>query len=142
MATRRKAPDIDLLPPGTLLARAVIPMRAVPWKAPTVTRYGTTYKDKALLKWQATVKIFAGMASPSYCYAGPVEVSVSARFAKGPLPDATNILKAIEDALQGVVFVNDRQVVRNRCERSKTGFDRVTIEVTAAEPSEDDQQEA
>lgn len=131
MARRRK-PEIDLLPAGTVLLRCEIPQRAVPWQAPTVIRGGRPYKDKRLVAWQRFVGMRAALGRTlSTAYAGPVEVSVVARFARGPLPDATNVLKAIEDALQGAVIANDRQVMRNSCERTRTGYDRVTIEVKA-----------
>lgn len=130
MARRRK-PEIDLLPAGTVLLRTSLRGRAVPWQVSTVTKNGA-FKDRRLVAWQEQVQTWAWVnRTQSVAYAGPVEVSVVARFAKGPLPDATNVLKAIEDALQGPVFINDRQVMRNSCERTRTGYDWVTIEVKA-----------
>lgn len=128
----RKEPPA-LLPAGTVLLRLDIPQRAVPWSAPMIGK-GRPVKNTRLIAWQQAVRLFAStgrvVREP---YEGPVEVRVVARFAKGPLPDATNCLKALEDALQGVVFANDRQVFRNSCERTASGRDNVRIEVLAAD---------
>lgn len=136
--TRRKPePEAATLPPGTLIMCCRIPLRAVPWSAPTVIHGGKPYKGRRLVKWQQAVAVFARTSLTSWVpgdmpYDGPVQVDVMATFAKGPLPDATNVLKAIEDAIQGVVILNDRQVTRNSCERTKGETDLVTIAVRAA----------
>jgi len=132
----KKAPA-TMLPAGTLLMQIVIPERAVPWSAADVGR-GHGYKDPRLEAWQAEVAMKTGVARRvRQPYEGPVEVNVVARFAKGPIPDTTNVMKGIEDAMQGVVYANDRQVIRNACERTQTGYDVVRISVRAAEPTED-----
>jgi Holliday junction resolvase RusA-like endonuclease len=133
-ACNQPVPAVELLPPGTVLMRCEVPEHAISWKAPTVGRYGA-YKSKRLKAWQEIVGIFARLNRRiGHPYTGPVEVRVMARFARGPMGDSTNIIKAIEDALQGIVFVNDRQVIRNSCERILAGFDLVTIEVETMEP--------
>lgn len=133
-----KKPPVALLAPGTLLLSIRWGGRAIPWKAPTVTRHGATFKDGTLVAWQQEVALRAMAARKiSKPYEGPVEVKMVARFAKGPIGDACNLLKAAEDSLQGVVFVNDRQVVVNSCDRRQAGYDMVAIVVRAAEPTED-----
>lgn len=129
-------PPAKLLPPGTLLMRCEIPGRAIPWKAPTVGQYGT-YKNRRLGAWQEIVGLFAGLNRRiGRPYAGPVEVAMTARFARGPIGDACNLLKAVEDAMEGIIYINDKQVVRNGCGRSLAGYDLVTIEVKTAEPAD------
>lgn len=133
-ARKPKPLGYEPLPDGTVLLRCSIEQRAVPWSAPTVGK-GRAFKNPKLVAWQEAVKLFATenrvLREP---YEGPVEVNLVCRFAKGPIGDASNLLKAAEDSLQGVVFVNDRQVVRNSCERSIEGYDLVLIEVRAASP--------
>ncbi len=131
LGRKAKKPAVVLLPPGTVLLDVTMPQRAVPWSASCVTRNGT-YKSKRLVAWQDFINIKARIwKTQSTAYAGPVEISVVSRFSKGPLPDATNILKAVEDSLQGVVIVDDRQVVRNSCERTQAGYDEVIVVVKA-----------
>ncbi len=115
---------------GTVLFRLELPFRAVPWKASEVTKHGT-HRLKRLRQWQNTVAQYArlqwGNREP---YGGPVTIWCRFTFAKGPLPDAVNLLKAVEDALQGIVIINDRQSVNPTVERPE-GFtvDMTTIEV-------------
>lgn len=130
-ASKPKSLGYEPLPIGTVLLDVAIEERAVPWKAPTVGK-GRGFKDPRLLDWQDTVRLYADLnRAVREPYAGPVAVQVVARFAKGPLPDACNVLKAIEDALQGSVFLNDRQVIRNGCERTQSDRDVVRIIVWA-----------
>lgn len=119
--------------PGTLIFSLSLPFRAVPWKASTVGRHGT-YKPKRLRQWQATVAQYArikwGNQEP---YDGPVTIRCQFEFLKGPLPDATNLLKAAEDSLEGIVIINDRQVVRNIVDRHNVvGKNFTLIEVITA----------
>ncbi len=117
--------------PGTLIFSLTIPCRAVPWTPSRTTKFKGTYKPKRLRQWQATVAQYArlkwGNRKP---YGGPVAIWCYFEFAKGPIPDATNLLKAVEDSLQGIVIVNDRQVERNTVERlTTTDVDMTTIAV-------------
>ncbi len=102
---------------GTVLFRLDLPLRAVPWKASTVGRYGT-YKSKRLRQWQNTIAQYArlqcGNRDP---YDGPVVIWCRFEFAKGPLPDGDNCQKALIDSIQNIVIVNDRQVVRTTVTR-------------------------
>ncbi len=119
--------------PGTVLLQLKLPFRAVPWKASTVGIYGT-YKSKRLRQWQATIAQYArlqwGNRDP---YNGPVSVNCRFEFAKGPRGDNDNLAKAIVDATQGIVVVNDRQVVITKIEKSLHDLaDMTMIEIRTA----------
>ncbi len=119
--------------PGTVLLRLDLSLRAVPWKAPMVGRHGT-YKPKRLRQWQATVAQYARLKWGNHePYDGPVEVNCRFEFTNGKIPDSTNLLKAIEDSIEGVVIVNDRQAIRNKVERViNSDSDKTMIEVITA----------
>lgn len=135
---RPPRPEPAILPPGTALVRIDLRMRCVPWSVPYVSRHGAV-KDPRLAEFQSTLRTVAAMTRVlREPYGGPVEVSVVARFARGPIGDCTNLIKSIEDSLQGVIFVNDRQVIRNSVERTLSDHDRIIVAVTTAEPTEDD----
>ncbi len=112
-----------------------VPGRPVPWSVPTVFRNGGSKKNARLIAWQQTVGMFARLAMHGReLHAGPVEIAVVATIAaprdrRYRDPDCTNIVKAIEDALQGIVIVNDRQVCRQYVERVRGDDERAVIRV-------------
>lgn len=60
---------------------------------------------------------------------GPVELRLVVHFADGR-SDLSNRIKVLEDALQGVAYLNDRQVVRLVAESGERAFPpRVEVEV-------------
>lgn len=118
----------------TLICSFEVPGKLVPWSVPTVVgRSGRrgAIKEPRLVAFQADVAYRARLAMAGRKPAeGPVELLLwlwrRADPAKGERPgdwwweataragspDRTNLAKGIEDALQGVVFANDNQVVR------------------------------
>lgn len=110
-------------PSGSLIFEGVVLGRPVPWKAPKVDRKGRTIPTadyKRFTAWKEGVRAqvycdAAGMA----VYAGEVAVLATfyLRAKPGRPPDTTNLFKAFEDGLQGVVFLNDSQVVQTTVSR-------------------------
>lgn len=127
-----KPPVAEIEPPGELIVEFVVEGRPTPWKAPTVTKAGLTFKDKTLVKWQSLVAATGKLAMGSrYPYPGPVELRLHFELTRraGSVPDLSNLTKAFEDSLQGAVIVNDRCVFRIRAERTMGEHDRATVEV-------------
>lgn len=103
-----------------------VPGRPVPWKAAETGRgVGSkgpfrTWKDPALEKWQAHVAKCADearlIASPSVFWLKiALSFVLTPRSLKNPMwqkPDIGNLEKAVEDALQGIVYVNDGQILQ------------------------------
>lgn len=115
-----KAPPVEAdnepREPGSVICHGTILGRAVPWKAPTVSRAGGVVHGrdyKRFVAWQAEVRRQAaplmGRRRP---YGGPValEMTFYLNPRGGTPPDPTNLQKSTEDAMQGILFVNDRQV--------------------------------
>jgi hypothetical protein len=129
-------PPIELVPDGTLICKFVMQnARAVPWKAPTVTRYGGSYSDPKVVAWQEQVAMAARIAygAGRVPYGGPVTLITQVIVIdKGNAPDLTNIEKAIEDAIEEVIFRNDTQVCRKVGFRLFGPFDQVQVQVIAA----------
>jgi Holliday junction resolvase RusA-like endonuclease len=132
----------DLLPPGTVLAEGVVPGRAAPWCAPAVSRNGgsiPTPSRQRMKNWQETVRlaVTAGRR-PDTPYGGPVDVALAFYLRSGgSQPDRDNLVKSTVDALQGVVFTNDRLVRGGECRLVLVGPgepERVEYRVTACEP--------
>lgn len=96
----------------------VIPGRPVPWSVPIIGKgasgKGIARKEPRLLAWQKVVELAARKAMAGLGAGpepGPVAVEAAYSLARrGNPPDLNNLDKALADALQEVVFVNDRQV--------------------------------
>ena len=125
-----------------MIAKGTIPGRAGPWQAPTLGRNGGvnhSARNYARYKqWLRTVADFAALSKPrGGPYLGPVvlRLVVYRRPRPGAGPDATNLQKAIEDGLQGVIYGNDRQVreVHSIVRVDATEAERVEFEVAALE---------
>lgn len=140
---RTKAARLDepALPTGALIVEGVIPGRAVPWKAPFKNRWGGTIPSRgydAYKTWQFEVAFHAKpLMKRRKPYGGLVRIDVAFFLCprgKRTLPDRSNLLKAFEDALQGIVYQNDAQLRCGWTELvvSATEAERVEFRVTAA----------
>lgn len=77
---------------------------------------GRVYTPKRTKDYEARVRLIAFAArvkSKQRVWTGPVGMSVVFRV-KNPTarPDLTNLLKGIEDACNGIIYVDDSQIVR------------------------------
>jgi Holliday junction resolvase RusA-like endonuclease len=117
---------------------SVIGHEPVPWSAPHVSRYGGSTPNKRLVAWKTLIAAIAHQEFGPYApWEGPIGFSATFLLKRG-MPkhasglyacpsvtfnetystnklkhkgsDLTNLIKAAEDALQGIVFVNDAQV--------------------------------
>lgn len=129
--------------PGTVLASGCVLGRPVPWKAPPIIvskgRRGVAHWDrgyKTYTDWLGQVRTFAAFSRRRQgIYGGPV-ILVATFYVcpKGTPPDTTNLLKAFEDGLQGVLIQDDVQVIEARVRRviSNAEPQRVEFELLAA----------
>lgn len=135
--TRVKLPapePANRLPAGTLVCRVVVPGRACPWSVPVVTRSGVGVKKRRLVDWQKLIQLYARIAMgqrPPYGCPVRLALHFELRPRAGRMPDTTNLQKGSEDALQGIILLNDSQVHEVRAVRTVGGEDRTTIEVVA-----------
>jgi Holliday junction resolvase RusA-like endonuclease len=132
-----RLPESPLTRFEPFLVEFLVTGRPVPWSAPTVLKSGHAFKGKRLVAWQGIVKDSAVVAMKGHePYAGPVLISMRfflKRSGNGSLPDLSNLVKSTEDALQGVVIVNDRQVCRNIGGRYVAAENSALIKVTSIE---------
>lgn len=117
---------------GILLVHFEVAMRPVPWKAPTVTRSGVSFKDASLKRWQKEVRDRGAKAMSGGPYSCRVELVMDFHLTKraGSAPDVSNLTKATEDSLQGPVIVNDRQVAKitsRRLDRAERDYAEIWV---------------
>jgi Holliday junction resolvase RusA-like endonuclease len=140
MAALSAATSVDA---GTVLASGCVPGRPVPWKAPPIIvakgKRGVAHWDrgyKSYCDWLTQVRTFAAFSRRRQgIYGGPVILKATFYACpKGTPPDTTNLLKAFEDGLQGVLIQDDVQVVEAHVARvlSRTEPQRVEFELIAA----------
>lgn len=115
-----------------LIAAFVVPSRPVPWKV-AIHRDGYATNPKMVL-WKKEVKKAAKRAMGNRKpWAGPYlfKAEFHLRY-RGSMPDDCNLIKSTEDALEGVVIIND-----NMSRRKVTDYfpgaqeDKAVIEVWA-----------
>jgi Holliday junction resolvase RusA-like endonuclease len=89
----------------------VVPGNAVPLQSFRYARHGS-YQPLRVRAWQEAVgwaaRVAMGGQTP---FTGPVRTVISFRLTHLRRVDCTNLNKAVEDACEGVVFVNDCQIV-------------------------------
>lgn len=89
--------------------RFVIPGNPVPKERPRVIK-GRTYTPARTLKAEQIVKIYARRAHVP-CLAGLVKLHVEFYRDSAHACDLDNLVKLVSDALNGIAFKDDRQVV-------------------------------
>jgi Holliday junction resolvase RusA-like endonuclease len=104
-----------------------------------VTQEGRThaYTPKHAKEWEETVQWFAAQHRPATPLDGPLAVALifylpRPKTVKRPRPsvrpDIDNYAKAVMDALNGVMWKDDGQIVKLHCEK-RYGEPRVEIEI-------------
>ena len=101
----------------------VIPGSPIPWKAPFSGRRGTFSDPKMkAYKEHVSMSVWAQMAERKILGTWPTAakryvMTVRAYFKTKRFADITNIRKNVEDALQGILYENDRSVDHGPGER-------------------------
>lgn len=75
-----------------------------------VNRQGRFFLTKEYKEFEAKIKSFAILQYQGKPLAGPVSVEIEANFANKVHADLFNLPKSVMDSLQGVAFINDRQI--------------------------------
>ena len=104
-----------------------VPGRCIPTPRPRVSRRGTHY-PKRYTDWLDSARVEAYRACGRPLWTGPVSVLV-AFYGARKNADIDNLLKSCLDAIQGVIIVDDKQVVEVRAYRDD-GEPRTIMEVS------------
>jgi Holliday junction resolvase RusA-like endonuclease len=132
-----------------IVVRGVNP---VPWKSPNAARVGRgvkVYKDSELRHYQeALAEAVRAQMIASDRHEGELSLTLyfwrqldeavnvdTGRRRRAHVADATNLQKATEDALQGILFDNDRQVVHAESWIMAQGADVVPLVVIELGPA-------
>lgn len=127
--------------------------KPIPKARPRLTRQGMAYTPKTTRDYERLVAKAASLAKPYECpVSEPVNLQVKAYFPipkswtktrramalDGRLmhvskPDGSNILKSIEDGLNGVIYQDDSQIVTSHIEKHYSDTPRVEVTVATIE---------
>ena len=115
-----------------------IPGPPVPKERPRKGRYGNFYTPEKTRDYEKTIRLAFILKYPRHeSWAGPVSMVVMA-YVKTPTdrPDGSNILKLVEDALNGLAYRDDAQIIDARILKVKAEdqAQRVTIHVKEIKP--------
>lgn len=110
-----------------------------PWKPPSINQLYSTYNGLRLLSREAraykkNVADFAAMTYSGKMRTDLLCAHIIHRFGDKRRRDATNYHKALLDALEGIVYVDDRQLIDVRmqiefCDEYSTEIKIYTIDV-------------
>lgn len=107
-----------------------VPGRPMSWKR-TTNHQGRRLTPKAMRERQATVAALARQAGV-LLESGPVRLEVECHYPdRRSLGDVDNLAKLVQDALEGVAYVNDRQVCELVVTRVVDGRSRTVVRVGA-----------
>lgn len=124
--------------------------KPIPKARPRLTRQGLAYTPKPTRDYERTIRREAIQVMRGGCpTVEPVELSVQAFFPvpsswskkrkamalAGEIqhtvkPDGSNVLKSIEDALNGVVYADDSQIIKSTISKHYSDVPRVQVTVS------------
>jgi Holliday junction resolvase RusA-like endonuclease len=82
----------------------------MPKKRPRVTRFNTHNED-AYTQWKQDFALAVMQQGPVHPLTGPLLLSVEVEFRLHPASDVDNLAGAVMDALNGVCYEDDKQIV-------------------------------
>lgn len=113
-----------------------IAIRPEPKRRPRFSRFGT-YTDAKTVKFENHVAIACHNAAKMFAWVknkSPVAVSLEFDFKRPktsklgyPIPDVDNLAKSILDGMNGVLFEDDKQVIRLEAEKRFSDEDRIVV---------------
>ena len=91
-------------------------------------RNGKFYTPKTTREYEETVAWFAKTAYKEEPTKDPVRLDLTIRSSKSRA-DISNILKSIEDGMNGIIYVDDKQIEEIHISRIKEGNEGVDVAV-------------
>lgn len=116
----------------------IIDQKPLPKERPRFnTKSGHAYTPSKTAKYESHIK-FAAKCVCQRPFEGPVEVRLVFNFLKAKSsklnhvtkrPDIDNLTKGVLDALNGVAFIDDAQIIKLYCEKNFSAVENIEITV-------------
>ena len=110
------------------IATFTVPGRPRGKERPRMGRNGKFYTPKTTREYEETVAWFAKTAYKEEPTKDPVRLDLTIRSSKSRA-DISNILKSIEDGMNGIIYVDDKQIEEIHISRIKEGNEGVDVAV-------------
>lgn len=110
------------------IATFTIPGRPRGKERPRMGRNGKFYTPKTTREYEESVAWFAKAAYKEEPTKDPVRLDLTIRSSKSRA-DISNILKSIEDGMNGIIYVDDKQIEEIHISRIKEGNEGVDVAV-------------
>jgi len=105
-----------------------VPGRPRGKERPRMGRNGKFYTPRTTREYEETVAWFAKTAYKEEPTKDPVRLDLTIRSSKSRA-DISNILKSIEDGMNGIIYVDDKQIEEIHISRIKEGNEGVDVAV-------------
>ena len=110
------------------IATFTVPGRPRGKERPRMGRNGKFYTPRTTREYEETVAWFAKTAYKEEPTKDPVRLDLTIRSSKSRA-DISNILKSIEDGMNGIIYVDDKQIEEIHISRIKEGNEGVDVAV-------------
>jgi len=117
------------------IATFTVPGRPRGKERPRVGRNGKFYTPKTTREYEETVAWFARAAYKEEPTKDPVRLDLTIRSSKSKA-DTSNILKSIEDGMNGIVYIDDRQIKEIHISRIEGDGEGVDVTVSLLKKEE------
>ena len=119
------------------IATFTVPGRPRGKERPRVGRNGKFYTPKTTREYEESVAWFAKTAYKEEPTKDPVRLDLTIRSSKSRA-DISNILKSIEDGMNGIIYVDDKQIEEIHISRVKGDGEGVDVTVSLLIKKEDE----
>ena len=113
-----------------------VPGRPRGKERPRVGRNGKFYTPRTTREYEETVAWFAKAAYKGEPTKDPVRLDMTIRSSKSKA-DTSNILKSIEDGMNGIVYVDDKQIKEIHISRTEGDGEGVDVTVSLLRNGDD-----
>jgi len=119
------------------IATFTVPGRPRGKERPRMGRNGKFYTPKTTREYEESVAWFAKAAYKGEPTKDPVRLDMTIRSSKSKA-DTSNILKSIEDGMNGIVYVDDKQIKEIHISRTEGDGEGVDVTVSLLRNGDDD----
>lgn len=94
------------------------------------SRQGGIYLRPEVKCFEAACRYHAMREYKGPVLEGPLEVNIGFHFDNNKMPDLFNLPKAVCDALNKVIWKDDRQILKGNLSKLNSGYNEIVVEIS------------